>query len=297
MTALDALAPALAPEPRAAERPEPAARPEPAPPLEAAVGLALVDRLLRDQTTVLARIERGEALGPLARTCVITIAAAAAILGATLGAHRGGLQIAYAAIKLPLVLLLTAGLATPTLTALDAAVGGRADLRRDLATVLAALALAAMLCAATAPIVLLADRLGAGYHDVILLTVACCGAGGLGGFVFFLRALAGRGGPRRLVGGVFLAVCAVVGCQLAWTLRPWVVRPRTVELPFVRAIEGSFLDALGGSLDSARGIYHRDAAPLGPRSQWTPAEPADYTPGEPAPVELTRAAARERTRR
>lgn len=279
MTALDALAPghiitADAPDtdpPATDTRGTPA--PAPAEPLAPAAGLALVDRLLRDQRTVLARIDRGEELGALARTCVITIAAAAAIFGATLGAHRGGLQIAYAAIKLPLVLLLTAGLATPALTALDAAVGGRADLRRDLATVLAALALAAMLCAATAPLVLLADRLGAGYHDIILLTVACCGAGGLGGFVFFLRALARRGGPRRLVGGVFLAVCAVVGCQLAWTLRPWAVRPRTVEVPFVRAIEGSFLDALGGTLDSARGIYHRDAAPLGPRSSWSP-EPA-----------------------
>lgn len=286
MTALDALAPghiitADAPE---TDPPAPDTRdapdPTPAEPLAPAAGLALVDRLLRDQRTVLARIDRGEELGALARTCVITIAAAAAIFGATLGAHRGGLQIGYAAIKLPLVLLLTAGLATPALTALDAAVGGRADLRRDLATVLAALALAAMLCAATAPIVLLADRLGAGYHDIILLTVACCGAGGLGGFVFFLRALAGRGGPRRLVGGVFLAVCAVVGCQLAWTLRPWAVRPRTVDVPFVRAIEGSFLDALGGTLDSARGIYHRDAAPLGPRSAWSP-EPAMSV--EPAP--------------
>lgn len=256
---------AFAPSPPDAITPPPARDTDPPADLPTD-GLALVDRLLRDHRTIIAHIHRAEALGPLARTCVLTIAAAAAVMGAALGDYRGGLQILYAALKLPLVLLLTAAITTPALTALDAAVSGRGgkltDLRRDLATVLAALALAALLIAATAPIVLLAARLGAGYHDIILLTVACCAAGGLGGLIFFLRALATRGGGRRLVGLVFLTLCALVGSQLAWTLRPWVVRPRAVEVPFVRALEGSFLDAIGGSLNSARGIYHRTAAPL-----------------------------------
>lgn len=235
---------------------------EPGPPPAPARGLALVDRLLRAPGTVLDRIERGEALPDLARTTAISIAVCAAMLGATLGVYRGGLQILYAAIKLPLVLLLTAGLTAPVLTALDVAVGGRGDLRRDVAAVLVALASTALLMAAAAPVIMLAGQLGVGYHGLILLTVGCCAVAGLAGLTLFARALARRGRGRLLVGMAFLTVCGVVGCQLAWTLRPWVVRPRTVEVPFVRPIEGGFLDAVGGAYDSARGIYRRPAAPL-----------------------------------
>ncbi len=231
---------------------------EPQPPL---MGVALVDGLLRDQPRVLDRIDRGEALGDLVRTCVITIATAAAVLGAAIGWQRGGLQVVFAAIKLPLVLLLTAGLVTPALGALDQAVGGRSDLRRDLAGVLAALALAALLMAATAPLVLLGGAM-LGYHGSILLIVACCGVGGLGGLLFFGRALLRRGGRRRMTGLAFLALSAIVGSQMAWTLRPWVVRPQSPDVVFVRSLEGNFLQAVGGSYNSARGVYYRDGAPL-----------------------------------
>ena len=59
------------------------------------------------------------------RTMVATIAITMAIVGAALGSYRGGVQIAYAAIKLPLVLLGTAALSAPALTAIGAALGRR----------------------------------------------------------------------------------------------------------------------------------------------------------------------------
>lgn len=225
-------------------------------------GLILVDHLLRDRTAILERIEAGEDLGALARTFAITIVAAAAVTGATLGFHRGGLQILYAAIKLPLVLLLTAGVCTPAFHALGRVVHGRADLRRDAATVLASLALGSLLTAATAPLVLLFMQV-LGYHAIILLAVVCCGVGGLAGLLFFLRALHRRpAGGRRVVAATLLTLFAVVGCQLTWSLRPYLLRPRTPEVVFVRALDGSFLQAVSGSVDSARGVYHRRYAPL-----------------------------------
>ncbi len=48
----------------------------------------------------------------------------------------------------------------------------------------------------------------------------------------------------------------------AWTLRPYLVRPRTPAAPFLRSVESSFLGAVATSFDSARGIYHRESAPL-----------------------------------
>ena len=225
-------------------------------------GLSLVDALLRDRTAILDRIESGHDLGPLARAFAATIVVAAAVTGATLGYHRGGLQILYAAIKLPLVLLLTAGICTPAFTALGRVVDGRADVRRDAATVLASLALGSLLTAATAPVILLAMTI-AGYHTMVLLAVVCCGVGGAGGLLFFVRALWRRpAGGRRVVAATLLSVFAVVGCQVTWTLRPYLLRPRALEVPFVRAVDGGFLQAVSGSLDSARGLYHRSGAPL-----------------------------------
>jgi hypothetical protein len=226
-------------------------------------GLGAVDALLRDRAQIRARITQGDDLVGLSRTFVLTIAAACAVMGAVIGSYRGGVQVAYAGLKLPLVVLLTAGVTTPAYSALRAALRGHTDVRRDAATVLAALALTSLLIAATAPFVLLAVTVGVGYHDLVLLIVACCGLGGLAGLVFFADAQRDSSvGDRRLVGLVTMLVFALAGSQLSWSLRPYLVRPRTEEVPLVRSLEGSFLDAVGRSFDSARGVYARDYAPL-----------------------------------
>ncbi len=225
--------------------------------------LLTVDNLLRDRDAVLDRIDRGEALGSMVRALVPTIAVSAAVFGAALGLHRGGVQIAYAALKLPLVLLLTAAVCTPAFAAFSTVVLGRPDVRRDAATVLACLALGSLLMAATAPILVLLILLSASYHTVFLAAVGCGGLGGLAGLSIFLRALRRRPMEgRRFVTVALFSVFAMVGCQLSWTLRPYLLRPRTENVVFVRALEGSFLQAVAVSFDSARGLYHRAAAPL-----------------------------------
>jgi hypothetical protein len=171
------------------------------------------------------------------------------------------------------------------LTSLNAALGREAHLRKDLALVLCALARASLVLAAEAPVVLLAVRLGAGYHSLTLLVVGCCALAGLVGLALFLRGLAGSEAeqaagvghradgeahqpaapPRQGVWTVavaLLVVFALVGTQMTWTLRPFLLRPRTPDIPLVRSVEGSFLEAVIVASRSARGIYDRDAAPL-----------------------------------
>ncbi len=233
------------------------------PPPAPAVGRGLVDQLLRDRGAVLARIDRGVALAALTRTFVVTIVVATAVAGAALGGFRGGVQVAYAAIKLPLALLVTAALCGPALTALGLALGRPAALARDLALVVTALALGALVLAALVPVLLMARAVDLDYHRSILLVV---GAGGLAALAALV--VLGRGAWRAssrdaaALLALFAAVFVVVGAQVGWTLRPWLVRPRTPEVPFVRAVEGSLYDAILGSARSARGIYLRDAAPL-----------------------------------
>lgn len=228
--------------------------------------LEVVDLLLRDRTTFLRRIESSTDLLSMARALLVTSVVCAAAFGASMGAYRGGIQILYAAIKLPLAVLLTASLVAPALTALglaarasDAPLDVRGRLLRDLVLVLAALALGGLVIAALTPVVVLGEIFGVSYHELILTLFGACCAGGVLGLVLFLRGMwrrHERGSALSALGA--LALFAVVGSQMTWSLRPFLVRPRTTEVPFVRAVEGSMLDSVSTSVDSARGVYLED---------------------------------------
>lgn len=226
-------------------------------------GLGLIDDLLRNRKAVMERLADPEMGAQAARALLLTICVGMGVLGATLGMYRGGLQILYAGIKLPLLAVLTAALTAPALSAMRVALYGTTRPRQDAMTVLAALGLTSLLAAAMAPVVLLFMSLDASYHGLFLVVVLCLGLSGLGGLVFFGSALARE--PRSGAGLVFVVVCAVclaVGSQLGWTLRPWLVRPRAPQVVFVRSVEGSLLEAVSESIDSARGRYRRAYAPL-----------------------------------
>ncbi|MEQ8276788.1 MAG: hypothetical protein RMA76_26660 [Deltaproteobacteria bacterium] len=239
---------------------------KPPPPL-ADHPLGVVDQLLRSSGTFLDQIEQTDDLTRIAKTLIVTIILSSAAFGAAIGASRMGLQPLYAALKLPLVVLLTAGLTVPAFSALTKASVGVSSLRRDLLLVLSSLALTSMVLAALAPVVLLGVMVDVRYHALILLVVGCCGVGGLAGLVFFLRGVSRRSTKvPKLATLIALSVFALVGSQMSWTLRPFVSRPRA-EVELVRSIEGSFLDAVATSMRSARGIYTRDSAPLPEDSQ------------------------------
>jgi hypothetical protein len=235
----------------------PAAPAAPAAPAPAPAGaLGTIDTLLRDRAATLARIERGESLADLVRTMLITIAVSCAIFGAAVGMYRGGVQILYAAIKFPLVMLLTAAITAPCLTAFNAALDRPHALRRDVALVMLALGFGSLLLVAQAPILVLAALMDCAYHKFILLTFGCAAVAGLGSLIVLGRGVRGQSGRHAQITALALVgVLAVVGAQVAWTMRPYVVRPRTTEIPFVRQIEGSLIEAVMGSSRSARGIY------------------------------------------
>lgn len=222
-----------------------------------------IDQLLRDRDGMLARIAAGRDLAGLTRVMVATIAACMAIVGAAIGSYRGGVQVGYAAIKLPLVLLGTAALSAPALTALGAALGRRVRLGADLALVIAALAFGALLLAACTPLIMLGRSMSLGYHDMVLGLVAMFAIAGMASLRLIVRGLQREAGPGR--GSAIVGLCivfALVGGQLAWALRPYLVRPRTPDVPFVREVGDTLFDAIAGSLRSARGIYTRDSAPV-----------------------------------
>ena len=224
-------------------------------------GLETVDRLLRDRTAVLQRIENGRDLAGFARAMILTIAAGGAMFGAAAGAHRGGIQIAFAAIKLPLVILFTAAVCAPALTALNAALERPADVRRDLSLILGSLGLGSLVLSALAPMIFLAVMMGCDYHQIFLMIVGCCAIGGTVGITLLARGIfAVRKGAFSAMVALGI-VFAMVGCQMSWTGRPYLVRPQTTSVPFIRPLDGEgFLDSVLRSFDSSRGIYSRDGS-------------------------------------
>jgi hypothetical protein len=212
-------------------------------------GAALVDLLLRDRRAALARVRDADPadLAGVVRAMVATIAVCAAIVGAALGSDRGGVQIAYAAVKLPVVMLGAAVLSAPALTAIGGALGRPVRLVHDLAVVITALAFGALVLVAGTPLLLLAHAAGVGYHATILLVVAVFAAAGLATLRVVVGAFAGDAAPGRRAGVLALcATLAVVGGQLAWALRPYLVRPalRGQDAAFVEPREGSLIDAV-----------------------------------------------------
>jgi hypothetical protein len=226
------------------------------------VTLGTIDLLLRDRELVLARIRRGS-VAPILRTMIATIAIAMAIVGAALGSYRGGEQIVYAAIKLPLVLLGTAALSAPALTAIGLALGRRARFASDLALVMSSLAFGALLLCACTPLIMLGRAVDLPYHQMILLVVGCFAIAGIASLKLVVQGVAverSRGWLASVCG--LCLVFSLVGGQLAWALRPYLVRPRATEVVFVREVEGSLFDAITTTLQSTRGVYLQPEAPL-----------------------------------
>lgn len=223
-----------------------------------APSLAEVDALLRDRSGVLARIEAGRALAPLTRTLIATIAVGAALFGVAIGSYRGGVQIAYAAIKLPMVLLVTAVVCAPTLSAVGFALGRPVSLARDLSLLVASLATGALVLLAEAPLVLAARAADLDYHRAILAASGCAAVAAIASLRTLWRGVLARGGRGAITTiTVVSLVFALVGAQVSWTLRPFLVRPQTVDVPPVREIDGSLYDSLRTTLRSASGVYDR----------------------------------------
>ena len=222
-----------------------------------------VEQLLQNRSALYLAIERETNSQAIMRGMLLAILVGAAAFGAAVGSYRGGIQTLYAGMKFPLVLLGTAAICAPVLTTLEMALGRRARWRRDLMLVAAAMAIGSLALVALAPLIVLGDVIGLSYHRFILLIGLCfCAAGGT-----MLKSLrTGIGNlTRSLALGrtmALLTVFAIVGMQMSWTFRPYVLRPRAEAVPFMRSLDGNLIDAAITSWRSARGQYSRDEAPL-----------------------------------
>jgi hypothetical protein len=192
----------------------------------------------------------------------------AGLFGAALGSWRAPLQSLYAAIKLPLILLLTSlgnGLLNSTLAPL---LGVNLRVRQALLAVLMSFAIAAAILGAFSPLLFfliwntpplaIGASTNTSAHSLVLLCetgiIAFAGIAANVRLLQLLRELSGSATAARKVLLAWLAGNLLLGSQLAWNLRPFVGSPG-LPVQFLRddPFSGSFYEAIFRALQHLLG--------------------------------------------
>lgn len=224
----------------------------------ASVSLSEVPVLLRGEARPI-RDWMEQWSAPRLGLCLVVVIVGTGAFGGALGSWRAPEQALYTAIKLPLILLLTA-LGNGLLNAMFAPLLGlNISARQSLLAVLLSFTIAAAILGAFSPLLYfmvwntppLSAGAGAAYsaHSLILVTetliIAFAGVAANVRLVQFLRDLSGSRAVARKVLFAWLAGNLFLGSQLAWILRPFVGSPG-LPLEFLRpnAFDGTFYEAL-----------------------------------------------------
>ncbi len=184
----------------------------------------VLDRLLRAPSTVAedCRQERGAA--EIAQAAIIAIAVGAALFGGVVGSWKGGWQVMFAALKLPVVSIATFAVCAPAFYALAQVFGRPWPLRAVVSFMLAAGARLSLVLLASAPVLWLMIDLGAPYPLVKLAATLAYTLGGLAALVLLIKGLGAERGRAALV-TLFVSVFLLTGGQTAWVLRPYIGNP------------------------------------------------------------------------
>ncbi|MGH7296440.1 MAG: hypothetical protein ACRELB_15990 [Polyangiaceae bacterium] len=212
------------------------------------MNLALMNRLLRSPSDVAKDCREDRDVVPIVASALLAIVLSALLFGAAVGSWRGGPQIAYAALKVPLVTVGTLVVCVPAFYTIAAVFGRPWSLRSAVSIMLVAGARFSLVLLAATPVVWLTINLGAPYDAVKLLASLAYSLGGLAALGLILRGL-GPGPGRVATVLTFVGVFLLVGGQTAWILRPYLGTPGHQDITlFTREREGGVAYQLWVSL-------------------------------------------------
>jgi len=216
--------------------------------------LSVFDELLRSPRAIAERSRAGGDLRPLFVASLAALVLGAGVFGATLATSRGGLQLLYSGVKLPLAMVATMLLVVPAFHAIAAGLGRPLSFSGMIGLTLAAAGRGALVLVALSPVTWLCFDRGLGYHPGVLLAVACYGLAGVAALDLVLKGV-GFDARGFAIVSLFAGVLFVTGGQTAWMLRPFLGRPSAASVPFFRHRESSFWDAVQQSSLSSFGVY------------------------------------------
>lgn len=218
---------------------------------------AVLNQLLRSPATIAKNCRTDQDLKTITLTSLAAIVAGGMAFGGVVGSFRGGIQILYGAIKIPLAMIVTLAICAPAFHALAAVLGRAWPMRSIISLVLAAAARSSLVLLAFTPALWLGMDWGLGYHKSAMAASMAYALAGLAALSVLLRGI-GKGQGQWLTTIAFIGMFFAVGGQSAWILRPYLLRPKAESVPFVRAREGGFADALLTASRSAADIYDEE---------------------------------------
>ncbi|MEK7470304.1 MAG: hypothetical protein AAB074_23285 [Planctomycetota bacterium] len=204
---------------------------------------------IKDPHAALFALLRGRAAALPAPALLLLAAGCAAAFGAAVGSYTGGMQILYAAVKMPLYFLSTLGISFAALHVLAAS---RLPAGETLKAASEAVALTAAALGGLAPVVAFVSLScrrpdQASYTFLILVLTASVAIGGLAGVA---RLHARIASPGLTV--AWVVIYQFTGAQMAWLLKPWVSYTFKADrfLPLHENLHGNFYESIFGVLRS-----------------------------------------------
>jgi len=177
--------------------------------------------------SAVSRLLRGEPVR--LRTGLLLVVVGGAVYGAAMGSFGDRLpQVAFSAIKVPLLLGATTLLALPSFFVLNALVGLRDDFAPSVRAVIGTQAAVAVILAALAPYTLLWYRTTGDYHQATLFNGLMFLTASLSAQWVLRRryaTLIARNRRHRAMLWAWVAVYSFVGIHTGWLLRPFVGDP------------------------------------------------------------------------
>lgn len=192
--------------------------------------LAAAERMLRGPGSVPDAQARG-ARRLAALQCVVVFGLFYGVLMGTFTGLAPGrwMQLVYAGIKVPFLLIATFALSVPSFAVLNSLIGLREDLGAAIAAVMESQAVLTVALASLAPVTLLWYVSSANYEAAILFNGLVFGVAALMAQRSLRRSYADlirRDRRHRTTLRVWLVLYAFVGIQMGWVLRPFIGAPQ-----------------------------------------------------------------------
>ncbi|KAA3663252.1 MAG: actin-binding WH2 domain-containing protein, partial [Chloroflexi bacterium] len=208
--------------------------------------LAVIETILRNRRFFFHEIRDGIALREKMRAMFVSSLIFFALYGAVMGSTHSLWQALSSAAKLPVLFLATLLICAPTLYFFNVLFGSNQSLTQNVALILTAITVTAVLLLSFAPISLFFLLTTSQYQFFKLLNVVIFAVSGVMGVVFLsqgMKIVADNGtegeGSRRWVLRLWMFLYAFVGSQLAWTIRPFIGAP-SIPFDLFRQLGGNF---------------------------------------------------------
>lgn len=223
--------------------------------------LTIIESILRDRQAFFGEIGQGHELKEKMRAMLISSIAFLALYGAVMGSTHSLWQAMISAFKLPLLFLATLIVCAPTLYFFNLIFGSNQSLSQNIALMLTAITVTAVVLLSFAPIVLFFLLTSSNYQFFKLLNVGVFTVAGIIGVLFLIQGMrlvsaSGTGGAntRQMVVRLWILVYAFVGSQVAWTLRPFVGAP-SMKFELFRQLGGNFYTNILFSIGEFLGFF------------------------------------------